>query len=258
MREMFSRDVRYPAYSATKSVTSTAVGLAVSEGKMDISRPLAECLDETLVNAMPAELRNGFSKLSIERFLTMSVTGYPFRPEGEDWLREVLAMHPDTESGPSFSYTNVSAYLVGAACENAVGMPIPEYLQPRIFEPLDMPLPEFQYDPQGRFNGATGMKLTVHELSLIGQLYLQEGEWNGTQLVPKEWTKLAVLKHIDNDRGGYGYFFWCGNDSFSISGKWGQRCIVYPKKGVMITYMGNIPDGAEKIQLIAEEFCEGL
>lgn len=259
MKEMFGRDERYPAYSATKSVTSTAIGIAAGEGKIDISRPAADYIEDKYLSAMPEELRIPFSCIPLERFLTMSVSGYSFRPEGNDWLSNVLAADVDYNAQPQFHYTNVQAYIAGIVCENAVGQPLDEYLTERLFTPLGIENPEFQKDPQGRLYGASGMYMTVHELSLLGQLYLQNGKFDGVQIVPEQWIHEATKRRVDaGEYGGYGYYFWVGDKTYSISGKWGQRSIVCPEKGAVVTYMADVRDNADKLEKIAEEFIMNI
>ena len=256
-REMLAPDQRYPIYSATKTVTASAVGLACDEGKFRIDRPLADYLSAEELSILP-ERNSAFLQLPVSRFLTMTVAGFPFRPEGENWLNTVLCSDVDFAAPPKFHYTNVQAYLVGAACENAVGQPLMDYLTPRFWEPLGIPAPEFQTDPQGRFYGATGMKLTLHELSLIGQLYLQRGRLDGRQILPEKWTIEASSKQTSSTEGGYGYFLWTGDDSFSVSGKWGQKCLCFPKKQLMITYMGNMPEDSDKMLALAHKLAQAL
>lgn len=255
-RKMFGEDKRYPVYSAAKSFTATAVGIAADEGRLTVGAPLAEYLDRRSITAVPEQLRGAFCSLPIERFLTMSISGYPFRPEGADWLESVLKIPANLSAPPSFAYTNICAYLVGVACENAVGGDLPAYLKPRLFDPLGICGPAFQLDPQGRFYGATGMYLTVNELSRLGKLYLQRGVYGGGRILSESWAAQATSKHIDNAEGGYGYFFWTSGDHFSISGKWGQKCLVYPEKELMITYLGDMPDDSGKMLALAEGLAE--
>ena len=255
-RRMFSDDVRYPIYSAAKSFTATAVGIAADEGKISVDSPLADHLENRYIQAMPAHLREAFARLPIRRFLTMSVCGYPFRPDGDDWLETVLQINAGYSETPTFSYTNVSAYLVGIACENAVGGNLMSYLKPRLFEPLEIHKPVCQYDPQGRFYGATGMYLTVNELSRLGQLYLQKGVYNGQRILSENWVTESTKLQISSSDGGYGYFFWRNGDHFSISGKWGQKCLIYPQKELMITYLGDMPETSGEMLELAEEFAE--
>lgn len=247
----FAPDVRYPIYSAVKSFTSTAVGLAAQQGKLSVEDSLGRLLPGRYLEGLPEKVRTAVDHLPLRRLLTMSVPGFPFRPEGEDWLRWALNCGAGYDSPEVFSYSNVPAYLVGVAVAEAVGEHLIDYLMPRLFEPLGIELPEFSNDPQGRFYGATGMKLTVHELSLLGQLYLQGGVFAGQRILPENWVRMATSCQITGKDGGYGYFFWADKDSFSISGKWGQKCLVYPEKGQMVTWMADLPErSGEMLRLV--------
>ena len=255
-KQQFAPDVRYPIYSAAKSFTSTAVGLAVQEGKLSIEDSLGALLPGRYLDGLPEEVKTAVDRLPLRRFLTMSVPGFPFRPEGEDWLWWALRCGAGYDSPEVFSYSNVPAYLVGIAVAEAVDEHLIDYLTPRLFEPLGIDKPEFSNDPQGRFYGATGMKLTVHELSLLGQLYLQDGIFNGHRLLTEEWVRMATSCQITGKDGGYGYFFWVDADSFSISGKWGQKCLVYPDKGRMVTWMGDLPERSGEMLRLVREWME--
>ena len=72
-------------------------------------------LPREAVEGMPPGKREAFRLLPISRFLTMSVPGYPFRPEGEDWLAFALSCPAEYAGAPTFSYSNIPAYLVGLA-----------------------------------------------------------------------------------------------------------------------------------------------
>ncbi len=255
---MFHEDIRYPIYSATKTLTSAVMGI-ISENKMlDIYKPLAYYLDDKYISVMPEQNKDSFRKISVERFLTMSVKGFPFRPYGDDWLKSALECDVDFSAEPEFSYSNISAYLAGIACENAVGQPLMDFISENILIPLGIENPPFQTDPQGRFYGATGMHLSVDELNRIGRLYLEKGKYNGIQIIPENWIDISVKTHILNSDGGYGYFIWTKSDSFSISGKWGQKCLIYPKKNLLITYMSDMPENSGKVLGLAEQLADRM
>lgn len=249
-------DIRYPVYSATKSVTSLAAGLAVAEGKFSVDAPLSEYLPQEYLARMEPEKRAAFLPLPVRRFLTMSVPGYPFRPEGEDWLQFSLSCPIEAEK-TEFAYSNIPAYLVGAAVERAVGEKMGDYLLPRLFIPLGIKNPVLQTDPQGRFYGATGMQLTVGELARIGEVYRTGGCFDGKRLLPESWIKEAVSCQIANREGGYGYFIWVQENSFSISGKWGQKCILYPEMGLSVSWLGNMPEDSRRMENTVRAFLEG-
>lgn len=249
-------DIRYPIYSATKSVTSLAVGFAVSEGRFSVDLPLSVYLPQEYLSRMQPEKRAAFVPLSVRRFLTMSVPGYPFRPEGEDWLDFSLGCAIDAGKN-EFAYSNIPAYLVGLAVEQAVGEKMENYLEPRLFQPLGIEQPVLRTDPQGRFYGATGMELTIEELSRIGEVYLTGGCYRGKRLLPESWIKAAASRQIINREGGYGYFVWVQQNNFSISGKWGQKCILYPERNLSVSWLGNMPADSGKMERLVRGFLEG-
>lgn len=248
-------DIRYPVYSATKSVTSLAVGFAAAEGKFSVDAPLAYYLPQEYIARMEPEKRAAFLPLPVRRFLTMSVPGYPFRPEGEDWLDFALGCPVEADKNV-FAYSNIPAYLVGAAVEQAVGERMADYLKPRLFSPLGIENPVMRTDPQGRFYGATGMELTVSELAKIGEVYLSGGSFEGKRLLPESWIKESVSRQIPNREGGYGYYIWVQPHSFSISGKWGQKCILYPETRMSVSWLGNMPEDSRRMENTVRAFLE--
>ena len=240
---------RHPVYSAAKSFTATAAGMLQDAGKWSVDDPLAAYLPREAVEGMTPERREAFRWLPISRFLTMSVPGYPFRPEGEDWLAFALSCPADYTCPPAFSYSNIPAYLVGLAAGNAAGEPLSDYLRRELLAPLGIENPVFRTDPQGRFYGATGMELSVEELSRLGRLYMQDGLWNGKRLFSGSWAEAAVRPQIDAGKGqGYGYFFWTGLRDFSVSGKWGQKCLVYPGRKLIISWEGEMPETSGRFE----------
>lgn len=231
---------RYPVYSATKSFTSTAVGLAVDEGKIALDEPLETFFPAELSKADPAG-SSRWRAVTVRQLLTMSVPGLPFRPSGDDWLLDCFSRPIGEER--HFSYSNLPAYLAGVAVERAVGEPTDRYLQRKLFSVLDIPRPAMQFCPGGHFYGATGMELTVHEVGTLGRLYLNQGVWKGQRVLSETWCKEAVSRQVMNREGGYGYFFWVRPDGgFTIRGKWGQRCYVFPKERVVVTWLSHLPE----------------
>ena len=261
LKRCFSEDKCYPVYSATKSVTSAAVLMAQGEGRLDISDKLYKYLDKKYSDIVP----DPFRALTFRDFMTMTSAPYPFRPQEvsslieepneADWLENILRL-PVDYSDRGFHYSNIPAYLVSAACENAVGMPLAEYLRPRLFEPLGWGRPVYQTSPEGHFYGATGMELTVSQLARLGQLFMQEGSWHGEQLIPKELVREAATARVNTGKGGYGYFLWVNDNTFAISGKWGQRCVVCPEKELIVTYLSHQPERSGELADIAQRFID--
>ena len=238
---------RHPIYSATKTITSIAAGMATDDGKLDINAPLIRYLPGDVVRSMPAAQQEAYSHITVERLMTMSVSGYPFRPSGESWLVDSLNIPLPNAHEHIFDYSNISAYLAGVATARALDEDLYEYLDRRLLRPLGIIDPPYARCPDGYFYGASSMELTVNELSRIGLLLANGGMYNGERLLSEEYVKRATSLRQANREGGYGYFIWKYRDGFSINGKWKQKCYVLPEKRLMVTFLANI-----------QEKCDGL
>ncbi len=248
---------RHPIYSATKTITSIAVGLAVDEGKMDVNAPVLTYLPTEIAGRLSPKQREIYRLLTVKRLLTMSVTGYPFRAEGESWLWESLNYPiPDVDSR-RFDYSNVSAYLVGVLVSEAMGEDLYTYLERKLFRPLGMNEPGYTRCPDGYFYGASGMELTVNELSKIGLLLYNGGVYEGQRILSEEYVKEATSVQQMNREGGYGYFVWKYRNGFSINGKWKQKCYILPEEKLMITYLSHIEDDTPDLKESMEKHLLG-
>lgn len=238
-------ETRYAIYSATKAVTSIAVGLAVDEGKLDIRKPILQYIPHKYVDAMTEKQLADYERITTRDLLTMSVSGYPFRATGENWLREALAC-PVAKKG-RFDYSNVSAYLAGVVATEALGEDLGEYLERKLFQPLGIIDPEYVRSPEGYFYGASTMFLSVRELSKIGMVLYNGGTYEGQRILSEAYVKEAASVQKRNREGGYGYFLWKFLDGFSINGKWGQKCYCFPEKRVMISFLGHMEEGSDAV-----------
>ncbi len=245
---------RFPIYSITKSIVSLAFGLAEAEGVISMNAPLADYLPAEYLNTLSLEKRSVFEALPLERLLTMSIPGLPFRPEGDNWLTFCAGLdYPLKERG--FCYSNVNAYLVAVALENALKRPLYDYLSEKLFAPLGIEKPPYQTSPEGHFCGASGVQMSVSELSRIGRMLMNGGRSDGKQIVPEAYVSRATGVQQMNREGGYGYFFWKFLDGFSLNGKWGQKCYCLPERGIMVTFLSNLPDGTGKLKNEVISLC---
>lgn len=234
---------RHPIYSATKTITSIAAGMASDEGKLDIDKSILEYLPDDIKSILTAEEFAVYKHITTKRLMTMSVVGYPFRPSGELRLDKVIKYPITDVNKREFNYSNISAFLAGAVVSCAVGEDLYEYLKRKLFTPLGISNPPYTRSDDGYFYGASSMKLSVHELSKIGLLLYNGGVFDGKRLLSEEYVKEAVSLHQMNREGGYGYFVWKYRNGFSINGKWKQKCYVLPEEKIIVTFLSHIEDG---------------
>lgn len=233
---------RFPIYSATKTIISIAAGIASDQRKLELESPVLAYLPAAAVSQMSEAQRAAFQAITIRRLLTMSVDGFPFRPEGESYLKSALSSPVENVRTRIFNYSNIPAYLVGVALTNAVGEDLFLYLNRNLFLPLHIENPIYKRCPDGYFYGASGMELSVHDLSQLGLLLYNGGLYEGKRIVSEEYVKAATSIQQMNREGGYGYFIWKYREGFSISGKWKQKCYILPERKLMVTYLSHIEE----------------
>ncbi len=248
-------------WSLSKSFTSTAVGLAVAEGKLDIDDKVLKFFPEDA----PVEPSENLKAMRIRDLLTMSA-GHAAEPwwSGDDvWTKRFLAEPVVHEPGSNFRYNTPATYMQSAIVQKVTGQTVVDYLTPRLFEPLGIDKPTWDKSPQGISIGGYGLYLKTEDIAKFGQLYLQKGQWNGKQLIPADWVALATSKQVENDkapsagnpdwRQGYGFQFWqCRHGAFRGDGKDGQFCIVLPKQDAVIAITALTGNMQKQLDLIWE------
>ena len=209
----YRAEAPHSLYSLSKSFTSTAVGLAVAEGKLSVDDELLELFPEDA----PPEPSGNLKSMRISDLLRMS-TGHqtePRRTEEEPWTKTFLAHPVPFKPGTHFLYNTSATYMLSAAVQKVTGETVLDYLTPRLFEPLGIENPTWETSPQGISVGGYGLSVRTEDIARFGQLYLQKGNWNGKQLVPEAWIEAATSRQTSNGSDpnsdwnqGYGYQFW--------------------------------------------------
>ena len=251
-----TEDNIHDIYSATKTILSVALGIAIDKGMIDIDKCIPDYLPQDYTYNMKAPSKEAFGRITVRRLMTMSVGGFPFRPEGDNWLKSVLDLEP--EETEVFNYSNVSAFLAGVALDTALGEDLGLFIEREIFKPLGITNYEYGRSPEGYFYGASKMKLSVHDLSKIGLLLTNGGVYKGKRILSKEYTDMATSVQQMNREGGYGFFVWKYRNGFSINGKLKQKCYCLPEEGIVITYLAHIEEDAPELKESMEKHILGI
>ena len=237
-------DKPHVLWSLSKSFNSTAVGLAIEEGKLSLEDPVLKFFPADA----PADPSDNLKAMRVRDLLTMS-GGHDIEPkfkiEDGPSVKDFLA-HPVTHKpGTWFRYNTPGSYTLSAIVTKATGQTVLDYLKPRLFEPLGIDHPEWGASAEGYSFGGYGLYLCTEDIAKFGQLYLQKGKWNGKQVIPEKWVEAATSKQVDNDkapsgrtpdwRQGYGYQFWrCQHNAYRGDGRDGQICLVLPELDAVI------------------------
>jgi CubicO group peptidase (beta-lactamase class C family) len=235
-------------FSLSKSFTSTAVGLAIAEGKLSVDDELLKFFPDDA----PAEPSNSLKAMRVRDLLRMN-TGHetePPRPPEKSWKKAFLEHPVKFKPGTHFLYNTSASYMLSAVVEKATGTPLLEYLGPRLFEPLGIEHPTWDKSPEGIALGGYGLSVRTEDIAKFGQLYLRKGNWQGRQLLPEAWVSEATSFQTSNGSSprsdwdqGYGYQFWrCRNGCYRGDGAFGQYCIVIPQHDAVIAITAGLRD----------------
>ena len=235
-------------FSLSKSFTSTAVGIAIAEGKLSLDDEVLKFFPEDA----PAEPSANLKAMRVSDLLRMS-TGQqtePTRNPDQVWTKVFLAHPVPFKPGTHFMYNTSATYMLSAIVQKATGMTVLDYLRPRLFEPLGIERPTWETSPQGVSTGGYGLSIRTGDIARFGQLYLQKGKWQGKQLVPEAWIEAATARQTSNGSDpksdwaqGYGYQFWrCRHGAYRGDGAFGQYCVVLPEQDAVIAINGGLKD----------------
>ncbi len=224
----YRAEAPHALYSLSKSFTSTAVGLAIAEGKLGLDDPIQKFFPDEA----PAEPSANLKAMRISDLLRMS-TGQqaePGRRADEPWVKTFLKQPVPFKPGTHFLYNTSGTYMLSAAVQKATGQTVLDYLKPRLFEPLNIKQSTWEASPQGISAGGFGLSIRTEDIAKFGQLYLQKGKWNGKQLVPESWVETATARQTSNGSNpksdwdqGYGYQFWrCRHGAYRGDGAFGH------------------------------------
>ncbi|WP_438447267.1 serine hydrolase domain-containing protein [Gorillibacterium sp. sgz5001074] len=235
----------HPVFSVSKSVTSAAIGIAIGEGRMKLSDRVADFFPEKL----EGELHPYTAQMTVEHLLMMA-TVHPKSTDTkiDDWVRGFLNTPPAKLPGSSFAYDTTGTHTLCAILQKVTGMTVLDYLRPRLFEPLGMGELWWESDPLGINKGGSGIRCTTEALARFGQLYLQNGVWNGVRLLPEGWVERSTGSRIGtygtrmmlDGKLGYGYQFWrIRNNGYCAFGMGGQLVVVLPEQDLVFVTTAN-------------------
>lgn len=259
----YQREIWHISHSLCKSITGMAIGLLISEGKLSLDDKVVKLLSK---KSLLGSVRQ--KNITVKHLLTMT-SGVSFNElgivSGDEWVREYLNASVSAAPGEKFEYNSMNSYILSAIVTEITGQSMAEYLKPRLFEPLGITKIFWESCPKGVTKGGWGLFLCQEDAAKLGQLYLQNGQWKGQQIIPKSWVSESIKKHEDTpaDMGGfgYGYQMWCAGraNSFNFNGMLGQNVIVYPDlEMVIVTNAGSdeLFQNCELIKVIRKYFEE--
>jgi CubicO group peptidase (beta-lactamase class C family) len=260
----YRASARHSLYSLSKSFTSTAVGLAIAEGKLSLDDEVLKFFPEDA----PSEPSNNLKAMRVSDLLRMA-TGQqtePPRTPDAPWTKTFLAHPVPFKPGTHFLYNTSATYMQSAIVQKVTGQTLLDYLQPRLFGPLGIDGPTWDKSPQGISTGGYGLSLRTEDIAKFGQLYLQRGKWHGQQLVPAAWIEQATARQTSNGSNpnsdwdqGYGYQFWRSrNGAYRGDGAFGQYCIVLPEHDAVVAITSGVRDMQATLNIVWDNLLRAM
>ena len=239
--------------SVTKSIMSAALGIAIDEGRipngikapaMPFFKPyrldLSDPRKRSMTIADMLTMRSGLRWNEMVSYESAENSCIQLEAS-DDWIQFVLDQPMREPPGTVFNYNSGVSVLLGKIVRVATGQRIDSYVQEKLFGPIGIKKAHWKITPKGEVDTEGGLYLTAHDLARIAYLFLRNGNWNGKQIVSREWVRASTSPVIPDIRpangrpdAGYGYQWWVPHHEngktriFSGRGLGGQFPVVVP------------------------------
>jgi CubicO group peptidase (beta-lactamase class C family) len=237
------------SFSVSKSFISALIGIAIGEGYIKNE-------NEPITNYLDYFKDPRFKEITIEHLLNMKsgirfsenylnpfgdVAKYYYGTNLRKYLRKLKIKE---KPGINYEYISTNTLLLSQILEKATGKSTSDYLQEKIWKPLGMEWDaSLSLDSKKDQTVKAFCCLNAHtrDYAKFGRLYLNNGKWNGKQIVPESWIKKSITYNTDSTQQYYYNYQWrvCNLGDYFAKGVLGQFIYVYPDKNVIIVRNGN-------------------
>ena len=262
----YTAETPHQIASITKSVMGALVGIAIEQGKIQsVREPVVRFFPEREFANLDARKK----AMTLEHLLMLApgldcsdVQGTEGQMmQSADWVQFVLDLPMKAEPGAQWTYCSSAVHLVSAILQKTTGMDARSYANQFLFAPIGIqPVPPERWysDPQGISGGGNGLMLTPNETARFAYLYLNQGRWNGKQVVPARWVaaslapriSVGTMKEYGNMPRSYGYLWSLYPDRklFSALGRNGQHIHVFPEENLLVIFTSATPVASDERQ----------
>ncbi|HOR87075.1 MAG TPA: serine hydrolase [Bacillota bacterium] len=249
-------------HSCTKTVTSCGVAIALKHGYFKLDDKIAQFFESDL----PKNPSPWLLDITVENLLTMSA-GFEepiedtFRIANiENYPKLILGREVVYKPGAHFRYDTGCAYLLGALIQKVTGS-LHNFIEYNVLRPIGIINAPWPESIEGVCLGGSALMFTTEEMAIFGQLLLQKGEWNGRQLVPRDYLEEAVttmyMSEPENGKPprGYGYMIWNKiwpeeyPDCYYASGSWAKYILIFPMQEAVIAIGAHEPTWAKRLSI---------
>lgn len=265
--------------SAGKSITSMLAGVAMDKG---LFKPTDKVFDffpkyKSIKNPSPeksaitvADLLVMSPGLASDDYLNNSPGREEYMTDTEDYLKFVLDLPMDFKSGERWAYSSAVAFLLGAIVENTSGQTLEDFARKNLFGPMGIKDFFWEKSPKDRNTGMGNIYFRARDLAKLGQVMLDNGQWNGQQIISASFVKKSFEKRFDisdNDpfAHGYGYMWYLAKinikgqslDYYYASGNGGNKIFIIPTLNMVVTTLSSAY-GTGYGQRRSHDYLEGV
>jgi CubicO group peptidase (beta-lactamase class C family) len=218
-----SGNAKQDVYAVTQSVTSALIGCAVDDGKLSLDEKILSHFQDY---GIPGNMSPEKASLTVEDILTMRAGykwdegTYPYDDNRNsynalltqpDYYNFMLGSEMECMPGETFCYNSGGSIMLARVIENASGTDVISYAEEKLFGPLgitDYTWYKWKRGMDHEVNTASGLRLKSRDMAKIGYLYLNDGMWEGQQIVSKDWVDKSITAYTDFGDYGYGLHWW--------------------------------------------------
>jgi CubicO group peptidase (beta-lactamase class C family) len=252
-----NQDNMHSLYSTTKSFTSALIGIAIEEGYIDnTSVKVVDFFPEYTIENLDSRKKN----MTLHHLLTMTTGFFYDRDSDYEMLRSgnsvkyMLDLPMKYDPGTELVYCTGASHLLSAIIQRTTGKTTLEFARKYLFKPLGISEVQWTYDHQNLNHGGHGLSLTSRDMAKFGYLYLNNGMWNGEQILSADWANKSTQtynlfeEYSGNgyqwytDISGYGYQWWTFPqiNVYYTNGFHGQNIYVAPENDMVVVFTAGV------------------
>ena len=258
----YDEKFRHPLYSFSKSLTATAIGFAEQEGILSLDEKIVDIFPDLL----PENPSENLKKITLHHLLIMGC-GHEteIMDNSENWISTFLHHPVLHEPGTFYKYNTAGTNMLAAVLRKKTGQNVTEFLKSRLLEPLGITSLTCALLGDGTELGGGGMKMVTEDMAKFTYFLSRQGEWEGKQLLRKDWFERACRKQIETEGDseghvkdwaqGYGYQCWMCRypGSFRADGAYGQFGVVFPDLDLIVILTTATEQTQEELSALQEE-----
>ncbi len=252
----YNKDFDHICYSVSKSVTSAIVGIAIDKGYLSLNDYVIDFFPNKLFTNMDSrksnmtvkhllQMRSGLEWDEWNSSYSDSSNLYRQLMVSSDWVKFVLDMKMVSDPGSKFVYHSGLSYLLLAIVQQRINVTVLDFANKFLFKPIGISLNTWTTCPNNIPIGGSGLFLTPQDMARFGFLYLNNGTWNGSQIISSQWVQESIYQYhqLDWEDAFYGYQWWIeperyGYFGYSARGYLGQYILVIPDLNLIIVCTG--------------------